>query len=97
MPDTTSKTVSRKSRRCLWVLTIVVALLLMGHVSNVVGLPYCERDVLLWYVARYTDEKPLRYPKGEPPSLFMVSKLLDAEDGNQYAVVNSMDAEGVGL
>ena len=76
MTDTTNETVSRKSRRWPRVLTIIVALLLTGHVSNIVGLSNCEREVLRWYVDQYADGEPLRYPSEVPLNAFMESTLL---------------------
>ncbi len=75
MPNEKTKPRSdRKPRRLL--LGVVVLLLVMGHISNVVGLRACERKALSWYVQNYTRGRTLRFSLDRKTSEFFHS-LLD--------------------
>jgi len=56
----------RRGKKLLWFLAIVVTLLVLGHLSNLVSLQSCEREVLRSYQRGLAGGRTLRFPEEDP-------------------------------
>ena len=69
MPEEKAESRPRR-KRWIVLLVTVVALLLLGHVSNVISLRASERAVLFWYLKNFPEGRTLRYSEDGETSTF---------------------------